>query len=612
MVILFRGTAESDNKSQQALALYAGINAARHGRRTLVIQLMDRHPVEHILIGRKMRETSLAGEGYELSETGIDSLMRNAEVSRIEPEQFAAYSTAIFDTKNLLDVIDVSKKPDFENELLKRFNHMEAILKAAKNIYEDIYILGNGQREDVLGLINPHVDISFTCVPQGIQETILAPAGNNVIMVMDYDRDSAYDSKRMAKAYGVKAVAILPYATGFKDACNSLDLATFVLKNSKVKQSDINAYLMGRVYDVSQKVLGRKEIGEEDPDISGLERRRKSFITEVPEKQELGIKNVRHTFGRIGWFKKGVNGYEVSIKENGFAEEDNDDEIPKTEDMGLQADTGEMSDQSETKLVPEKKEQSEEDAGKQERNSESNDIEESNEDETVKEDNAIEEKSDETDDAGGDAIEVYGDIPDVEEDDNTFLYMTEEEAYTESEPESFIPSNQDILEEDEIASDENEMQEKALDSEKNDSDDYDWDGIYEEDEMEELGPDESGLTDEEKEEDDNLPLSEYNEEDEEDEADVIEDEQVNEENGGNVPSKTTSETKVLSFISGSDPVNEKPDSMDEILKAVQTGDLSIEDAKTKLDKQMNEKKAEDAAPKKSIFSIWTRKATAVF
>ncbi|MBP3280309.1 MAG: hypothetical protein J6M44_15285, partial [Butyrivibrio sp.] len=89
MVILFKGTDKSKNYSPQALLLCAGLSATKYLKKTLVLQLTTKYPVEKYLIGKRVSEQSIDDKKYIFEDTGMDSLTRRAGVKTFTNSHFA-------------------------------------------------------------------------------------------------------------------------------------------------------------------------------------------------------------------------------------------------------------------------------------------------------------------------------------------------------------------------------------------------------------------------------------------------------------------------------------------------------------------------------------------
>lgn len=325
MIIMFRGTAVSKNFAPQILSLYATVNAVKYNRRTLVLQFMRQFPVETILRGQRDNEEDVEDRSrFQFNDAGIDSLFRKIENQKLEKENFELACRSMLKSENLLDVAGVSGKEDFVKEMIKRPKHIAQLLTYATEIYDDIYILGHGKEKELMEVLNPLVDLSVICVPQGNKEEVYAPTSpkdpekpevtNDILyMITEFDNRSSFDVSRLKKFYDVKRIAINPYNTGFKDAYNSHNVLSFVAANIEVNEHDSNYFLFNSVFDVHKQIMKNEVPEVKQFDIKKLERIKKE--EEEHENKTLDASNVRLTKRYTGfWFwRKEVDGYEVTL-----------------------------------------------------------------------------------------------------------------------------------------------------------------------------------------------------------------------------------------------------------------------------------------------------------
>lgn len=371
MITMFRGTDSYHNMAPQALALYAALNATKYNRRTLVLQLYSSFPIEKILRGKQDSEEQVSiGGQYNFDDTGIDSLMRRIETQRFSKEIFDVACRHMSKTDNLLDVAGVSKKDDFEREIVIRKEGFEKLLHEAKKLYEDIYILANGKSGEQIKMLNTMVDLSVICVPQGNKDNVTEPFTlieedkeeekatvkgkdkakskdknkakdrgkmKTLYMVTDFDRRSSFDVLRMRKAYGVKKIAVLPYNTGFKDAYNSESVLAYAIANTDVHEGDANFELIEAVLSVKKVMMDQEVPAEPEFDLNRLTVAKRE--REAASTRTLSAKNIRYTKKYTGhlWWKKEIDGYEVdpdSFEDEGTgASEDDDYEASSLDDL---------------------------------------------------------------------------------------------------------------------------------------------------------------------------------------------------------------------------------------------------------------------------------------
>lgn len=348
MVIMFRGTKVSKNYAPQALSLYAGINAIKYGRKTLVIQLMREHPVENYLTGKQNKAGTITGTEYRFENNNIDTLFRHAGIREVEKEQFDNCGMQMLTEKDKLTVIRVSSRQgqDFEKDFVSQSEDMNAILEAAKKFYDDIYIFGNGKNREMMEKINPMVDISIVCVPQGQKEEIpemityekpkeipaieleenydeeepeenkkkekAKPLNEAILMITNFDKGSSFSPDYISKAYNIpkNRIALFPYNVNFKDAYNTDNVLQFAMRNTKVYRSDDNFELMRCVFDVMKKVMNNDFPPEEEMAFPYI--KNKIQLLERQDLRVLDESNIVYTKKYTGFFgKKQEKGYDV-------------------------------------------------------------------------------------------------------------------------------------------------------------------------------------------------------------------------------------------------------------------------------------------------------------
>lgn len=264
MVIIVRGTDLNNNKSAHVTAMIAAMNAIRKSRKSLIIQFLQKTPIDNLLIGRKQMETEVREVGFMFEDTGVDALFRRVETQRLLKEHFDACCTPILNAENLLDIATSSKKENFESDLLGREEDIEALIRQAKDLYDDVYIYANSQNEELLDILNKYVDLSITCIRQGIKENISHVPEKNVVIITGYDNESMYNIRYMRNMYKNKKLMYIPYNVEFKDAYNNGTLMKFLGKNEKISKEDVNYPFFKAINDIINIYLENKEPNEKD------------------------------------------------------------------------------------------------------------------------------------------------------------------------------------------------------------------------------------------------------------------------------------------------------------------------------------------------------------
>ena len=291
MVILFKGTDKAKNYAPQALSLCAGLAATKYLKKTLVLQLTTKYPVEKYLIGKRVGEQSIDDNKYFFEDTGMDSLTRRAGVKSFTNSHFANAVVPAVSSDNLFDILKVSKKveADVEREVIQEPESVGAIIRSAERIYDNIFILCDGKADKVVKAVLPYVNKTVTCIPQGKKQEITAPgAASNYFLITNYDYKSQFSARHMQKLYGAKKMYIMPYNVDFKDYYTNENMIQFILSNTEPEKSDYSYHLITEMSKLT-KVL----IGDEEDDDDTFRFNSKTFSRVVQEPKKLSGGNVK-------------------------------------------------------------------------------------------------------------------------------------------------------------------------------------------------------------------------------------------------------------------------------------------------------------------------------
>jgi len=304
MRIVFRGTDENNNFAPEVMAAFAAANALCKSRHTLCLQFMRGHSIEKLLSGRQTG-VDINGGNYDISNSGVDSLLRKIEFSRVDKDTFELDAKSITKEKFLLDVASASLNPDFEDEVSNKSDAVKKLVETAEKngLYADIFILANGQKPKQIEMLNEIADLSIICIPQGSMNKISAPGAPDKIiyLVTEFDRRSMFDEKKMKKIYNTKKLAVFPYNPDFKDAYNTNNVFNYIATNSSPDKNDYSQELIRNILEVLNNTVGGKE--EEDVNFPKLHRPH-SIVPVRREKVLLDKTNVINIVSFLGFFKK--------------------------------------------------------------------------------------------------------------------------------------------------------------------------------------------------------------------------------------------------------------------------------------------------------------------
>ena len=317
MVILFKGTDKAKNYAPQALSLCAGLAATKYLKKTLVLQLTTKYPVEKYLIGKRVGEQSIDDNKYFFEDTGMDSLTRRAGVKSFTNSHFANAVVPAVSSDNF-DILKVSKKveADVEREVIHEPESVGAIIRSAERIYDNIFILCDGKADKVVKAVLPYVNKTVTCIPQGKKQEITAPgAASNYFLITNYDYKSQFSARHMQKLYGAKKMYIMPYNVDFKDYYTNENMIQFILSNTEPEKSDYSYHLITEMSKLT-KVL----IGDEEDDDDTFRFNSKTFSRVVQEPKKLSGGNAKIEVTEKKFLRPSKTLVHVSVNEE-FEEE---------------------------------------------------------------------------------------------------------------------------------------------------------------------------------------------------------------------------------------------------------------------------------------------------
>ena len=235
MIVTVQGTRKGLNHANELLAALSVMGYALEQKKTLILQFTNKtdDSVENLLIGKKLRNESLITDtSIPDVSIGMDPLV--AKTSGYDDKTFSQTTKALVLTKktNLFDVAYISRKESFEEELMSKevdlakkgeqAGVIENLLQGADSVYDIVYVLVPSDNRNLAKTLLSFADVSIVCVKQGHAENYIKAedsTAKEIIVAGDFDFGSSYNSKVMAKIYGVPTIFGLIHNVGFKDAC---------------------------------------------------------------------------------------------------------------------------------------------------------------------------------------------------------------------------------------------------------------------------------------------------------------------------------------------------------------------------------------------------------
>ncbi|WP_044931969.1 hypothetical protein [Butyrivibrio sp. AC2005] len=333
MVILFKGTDKSKNYAPQAISLCAGLAATKYLKKTLLLQLTTKYPVEKYLIGKRVGEQSIDDNKYIFEDTGMDSLTRRAGVKSFTESHFANAVVPAVSSENLFDILKVSKKVegDVAREVIQDPESVGAIIRSAERIYDNIFVLCDGKAGKVVEAVLPYIDRTVTCISQGKKEEISAPSSeSSFLLVTNYDYKSQFSAHHMQKVYGVKKIYTMPYNVDFKDYYTNENMIQFILSNTEPEKSDYSYHLISEMSKLTKALIDEEEMEEDSYRFT-----KKTVARYANEKAVLDGDNVKVEVTEKEFLKPSKTLVHVSVNEKFKEEEEPSREITELDPKKL-------------------------------------------------------------------------------------------------------------------------------------------------------------------------------------------------------------------------------------------------------------------------------------
>ncbi len=291
MVILFKGTDKCDNNAPQAVSLCAGLSATKYLKKTLILQFTTRYPVEKFLIGKRISDESLDDNRYFFEDTGMDSLTRRAGVKTFTETHFANAVIPAISSERLFDIMKVSKKTetDVSMEIVKDPEAFGTIIKSARKIYDNIFILCDGKEVSVVDAVLPYTDKSVTCIKQGKKEEVSTKdVKDSMYLLTDFDYKSQFSAHYMQKLYNAGKIFVMPYNVDFKDYYTNENMIQYILSNTEPEKSDYSYHLISEMVKLTKKLLDEDDYIDEEFKFT-----KKTVKRYAVEKKVLSGRNVK-------------------------------------------------------------------------------------------------------------------------------------------------------------------------------------------------------------------------------------------------------------------------------------------------------------------------------
>ena len=305
MIITVRGLNNGLKRAASVTALLSSMTAIVKSKKTLAIQLTsygDPSIIEYIE-GKQLKAEEI-NVGFKVwKDEGIDALLVRSETADLTKEHYDQTVTQISEKENLFDVLKPTQKKDFFAFL--NIESVENIISGAKNVYDYIFIL-LPEVPELIDVVKAKADENIIVIPQGPKVEFDENMDKTTILVNDFEPNSIYTAKSMAKEYKTKKVYYIPHNCQYKDALLQKNLLDFLLKNKRNIKTDINFDFTSSVMQLLAKyvagIMDEEDDEEDYPDIA--EKKEKIKRNEPEEIQDEAIQEIIVKSGPFGIIKK--------------------------------------------------------------------------------------------------------------------------------------------------------------------------------------------------------------------------------------------------------------------------------------------------------------------
>lgn len=207
----------------------------------------------------------------DLSDTGIDALIRFIKFNRTEKNEISSYTTTVL--KNRLDLLTGTRNKNiniYQNNLKET---IRLILKSAACFYDLVFIDTAPGNNEISQKIIGNSDLTVVNLSQNPNtiENFMESYGDYCekafFILGKYDPSSRFNIKKIKKRFNLTNVYAIPYNIEFADACIESRAVDFLIRNLETDKNDIHHYFITSVAEISESILNflgmdRKRAGE--------------------------------------------------------------------------------------------------------------------------------------------------------------------------------------------------------------------------------------------------------------------------------------------------------------------------------------------------------------
>lgn len=217
----------------------------------------DRSALESAFVEKRYIRQELT----DLSDTGIDALSRVIKFNKLEKDEISSYTTTIL--KNRLDLLFGTRSTNRDIHLSNMKDAIQLILQSAGRFYDLVFIDTAPGYSEITMKILEQSDLIVANLSQNIHalEEFLSECDaireKTMLLLGKYDENSRYNLKALRKRFNLSQVQVVPYDTGYADACMDSKAVDFFIRNLPADKDDIHYRFIQGVRETAEAILTR-------------------------------------------------------------------------------------------------------------------------------------------------------------------------------------------------------------------------------------------------------------------------------------------------------------------------------------------------------------------
>ena len=275
-IFTIQGYNGKNNKSKDVAATLATASVYRD-KRNLLLQIIDYDYIgcENILLGGVAKDIGKTNERkqvlreHTVGDDGMDAIFCLIDKDRMKRTDFEHYCIPLITDKHnaerKVDIAKISKNSSFLKQAARKIDEVEAMVDAASNIYDNVFVLLSAQDTPLNQRVNEIADKSVYCLAQG-NDIMAQTYGSQIVYVITEYEPTSYFTLTMERKYFCKNgehIFKLSHNVGYRDAIKRALLFNFIRDNHVTDEDDVN-YIWSRDVDAIMDYLIADAVKEQE------------------------------------------------------------------------------------------------------------------------------------------------------------------------------------------------------------------------------------------------------------------------------------------------------------------------------------------------------------